>query len=145
MRQALRAAVACLSLLGAAALPVTALPVAAATAAACSATAYPAAVTGDNPFLWYQLNETSGTVAHDSSSSPHNGTYQGGVTFGAPGPTDCGAVPGVTLDGSSGYVSNSNVITSPATFSLDIWFKTTTNSGGMLIGFGNMVTGASTN
>jgi len=127
-------------------LVVVAVPAASgAGAAVCSATAYPAVIAADNPALWYQLNETSGTVAHDSSTSPHNGVYQGEVTFGVAGPTDCGAVPGVTLDGSSGYVSNANVITSPSTFSLDIWFKTTTTSGGMLIGFGNMVTGASTN
>ncbi|HTZ30446.1 MAG TPA: LamG-like jellyroll fold domain-containing protein [Streptosporangiaceae bacterium] len=114
-------------------------------ATTCSATAYATAVTADSPTLWYQLNESSGTVAHDSSAAPHNGTYQGGVTYGVAGPTDCGAITGVTLDGSTGYVSNANVITSPAVFSIEIWFKTKTDNGGMLLGFGNMVTGASTN
>jgi trimeric autotransporter adhesin len=110
-------------------------------AAAISSTAFPAAVAADNPVLWYELNETSGTVAYDSASSPHNGVYQGGVSLGEPGPvTDC-----VTLDGSSAYISNSDVVTSPSSFSLDIWFQTTTGAGGLIIGFGNSVTGASTN
>jgi large repetitive protein len=116
-----------------------------AVATTCSSAAYATAVTADSPTLWYQLNEPSGTVAHDSSAAPHNGTYQGGVTYGVAGPTDCGAITGVTLDGSTGYVSNANVITSPAVFSIEIWFRTTTTTGGMLLGFGNMVTGASTN
>jgi uncharacterized repeat protein (TIGR01451 family) len=121
------------------------LPAGQVLAAACSASAYAAAVAADNPLLWYQLSESSGTVAHDSSAVPHNGVYQGGVTLGVPGPTDCGAITAAQLDGSSGYVSNANVITSPATFSLEVWFRTTTGSGGMLAGFGSAVTGASGN
>ena len=42
-------------------------------------------------------------------------------------------------------MSNANAITSPATFSIEVWFKTTTTTGGMLVGFGNAVTGASSN
>jgi large repetitive protein len=144
MHQTLRVVVmACISLLAGTAVPVVSAPDA--DAAICSATAYPAAVAADNPVLWYQLSETSGPVAHDSSSPPHDGVYQGGVTFGVAGPTDCGLVPGIALNGSSGYVSNANVVTSPATFSLDIWFKTTTKDGGRLIGFGSSITGASGN
>src|ERR1700735_4295743 len=110
-------------------------------AAAVSSIAYPAAIAADKPVLWYELNEKSGTVAYDSSSSPHNGTYQGGVTHDVAGPM----TNGVTLDGSSAYISNANVVTSPSSFSLDIWFRTTTRSGGLIIGFGNSITGASTN
>ena len=48
--------------------------------------ALPAAVAADNPVLWYELNETAGTIAYDSSSAPHNGVYQGGVALGQSGP-----------------------------------------------------------
>jgi hypothetical protein len=110
-------------------------------ATAASSTAFPAAVAADNPVLWYELNETAGTIAYDSSSAPHNGVYQGGVTLGQSGPvTDA-----VALDGSSGYISNANVVTSPSSFSLDIWFRTTTKNGGHIIGFSSSITGASTN
>jgi hypothetical protein len=110
-------------------------------ATAASSTAFPAAVAADNPVLWYELNETAGTTAYDSSSAPHNGVYQGGVALGQSGPvTDA-----VTLDGSSGYISNANVVTSPSSFSLDIWFRTTTKNGGHIIGFSSSITGASTN
>src|SRR5258708_19748012 len=71
MRQALRAAVACVSLLGAASLPVTALPVAAATAAACSPTASPAAVPPDHPFLSYPPTQPSRPLPHDPPPPPH--------------------------------------------------------------------------
>jgi hypothetical protein len=54
-------------------------------AVAVPSTAYSAAVAADNPVLWYELNETSGTVAYDSSASPGNGVYQGGIIFNAPG------------------------------------------------------------
>jgi len=110
-------------------------------AVAVPSTAYPAAVAADNPVLWYELDETSGTVAYDSSSSPHNGVYQGGVAFGGPGPITAA----VTLDGSSAYISNANVANSPSSFSLDIWFQTTSKAGGLIIGYGNSITGASTN
>ena len=110
-------------------------------AAAVPSRAYPAAVAADNPVLWYELNETSGIVAYDSSPSAQNGVYQGGVTFGVVSPT----TDGITLDGSSAYISNANVVTSPSSFSLGIWFQTTTESGGLIIGFGNSATGASAN
>ena len=51
----------------------------------------------------YELNETSGTMALDSSGNGFHGTYMGGVTQGIPG---AGATSGtaVDFDGSTGYV-----------------------------------------
>ena len=111
--------------------------------AACLTSAYSTAVAADSPTLWYQLGDKSAATAQDVSSSPHNGTYQGGVTLGVAGPTNCGTA--ASFDGSTGYVSNANIVTSPATFSLEVWFNTTTTNGGMLAGFGSAVTGASGN
>ena len=111
--------------------------------AACLTSAYSTAVAADSPILWYQLGDKPGTTAQDVSSVPHNGTYQGGVTLGVAGPTSCGTAAG--FDGSTGYVSNANIVTSPATFSLEVWFNTTTSNGGLLAGFGSAVTGASGN
>lgn len=65
--------------------------------------AYEAAVTADAPCAWYKLQETSGTTATDSGSSPVNGTYTGGFTLNQAGPaTD---VKSVTLNGTTGYVN----------------------------------------
>jgi hypothetical protein len=111
--------------------------------AACLTSAYSTAVAADSPTLWYQLGDRSPATAQDVSATPHNGIYQGGVTLGVPGPTSCATA--ASFDGSTGYVSNANIVTSPATFSLEVWFNTTTKNGGLLAGFGSAVTGASGN
>ena len=118
-------------------------PAVSVTPSACLTSPYSVAVAADSPTLWYALSDPAGPTAHDYSATSHNGVYQGGVTLGVAGPTGCGS--GATFDGSTGYVSNANTITSPATFSIEIWFKTTTTSGGMIAGFGSAVTGASPN
>ena len=118
-------------------------PAVSVTPATCLTSPYSAAVAADSPTLWYPLNDTAGTTAHDYSATPHNGIYQGGVTLGTAGPTTCGTA--ATFNGSTGYVSNANTVTSPATFSIEVWFKTTTTAGGMIAGFGSAVTGASGN
>ena len=105
-------------------------PAVSVTPATCLTSPYSVAVAADSPTLWYPLNDTAGTTAHDYSATPHNGIYQGGVTLGAAGPTTCGTA--ATFNGSTGYVSNANTITSPATFSIEVWFKATTTAGGMI-------------
>jgi hypothetical protein len=50
----------------------------------------------------------------------------------------------LALDGATGYVSTSvPAAPAPDTFSVEIWFKTTTTAGGKLIGFGDKHSGAS--
>jgi hypothetical protein len=46
---------------------------------------YPSVVLADAPLAYYRLDETSGTIAHDSSGHRLDGTYGAGVTHGAPG------------------------------------------------------------
>jgi hypothetical protein len=52
---------------------------------------------------------------------------------------------GVTLNGSSQYISTSTTQVNPTAFTLEIWFKSTTSQGGRLFGLGDASTGASTN
>lgn len=42
-----------------------------------------------------------------------------------------------TFDGTEGYVYTTTSFTNPSTFSINAWFKTTTTSGGLLVGFAN--------
>ena len=71
---------------------------------AASASRYATAIEGDSPAQYYQLNETSGTVAADSSGNGVNATYVGSpslaqtVSFGAPSATAVG------FNGASQYV-----------------------------------------
>jgi hypothetical protein len=89
---------------------------------------YVSAVMADAPILYYRLNETSGTVAADSSGNGYNGTYGAGVTHGGPalvaGDTSA-AFPG-------GTASAATVVTSPTSaplargssggaFSVELW------------------------
>ena len=104
------------------------------------------AVTAADPSLYYKLNETSGKTAADSSGNANTGTYQGTVTQGVAGPClrDSGNTA-VTLNGSTGWVSTSTLISAaPNTFTEEIWFKTTTSQGGKLIGFSDARTGGGT-
>ncbi len=45
---------------------------------------YPADVTAQNPILYWRFEETSGTVAADSSGNGNTGTYSGTINLGEP-------------------------------------------------------------
>jgi Concanavalin A-like lectin/glucanases superfamily len=50
-----------------------------------------------------------------------------------------------SFNGTNQYMSTSTIYTNPSDFSLSVWFKTNTISGGNLFGFGNTQTGQSSN
>lgn len=102
------------------------------------------AATGGSAYFAYPLNEASGTTVADVSGNNRPGKYStAGVTYGATGPCPRDSGKAVTLNGSSGYITGpATAITGPQTFSIEIWFKTTT-VGGKLIGFGSSATGSS--
>lgn len=60
----------------------------------------------------------------------NNGTLQGGVTY-----TNGEVGQAFNLNGSSGFISTSTIITNPQTFSLCMWFRSSTTNGGVLISF----------
>ena len=105
------------------------------------------AVTAAAPYFWYRMDETGSTttVATDSSTGARNGVYgSAGKTAGATRACSSDTGRAMTFNGSSGYLSSPLVSTAlPNVFSLSIWFRTTSTSGGKLIGFGNEQTGAS--
>jgi signal peptidase I len=97
----------------------------------------------DTPTLFYAFNEASGPAAEDSSAYRRNGTLLG-ATGRVAGSCAAGDSPALALDGATGYVSTSvPAAPAPDTFSVEIWFKTTTTAGGKLIGFGDKHSGAS--
>jgi hypothetical protein len=106
--------------------------------------AYGKAVYNDSPVTYWRLDETSGATAADSSDNGSTGNYVGGVVQGAGGAL--GSVgKAATFDGSSGNVALSSQRSGPSTYSTELWFRTTTTSGGKLVGFGNAQTGLSGN
>ncbi|AMM21998.1 signal peptidase I [Frondihabitans sp. PAMC 28766] len=91
------------------------------------------------------LNEASGsTTAIDTDTGTMPGTYRGTMTTSTTAHLACSRDTGgaYVLNGTTSYVSTSALQSSPATFSEEVWFKTTVASG-RLIGYGNAVTGAS--
>jgi PKD repeat protein len=108
--------------------------------------AYGAAVWNADPTLFWRLDETSGSTATDRMTNSPSGTYSAGVVLGQPGSP---AAPTGTSAGFPGGSAQTLVATTPAVnptvFSLETWFKTTTTSGGRLIGFGNAPSGSSNN
>jgi hypothetical protein len=102
-------------------------------------------ITGSSPASrYYKLDETAGPTAADSSGSAAHGTYYGGVTFSAAGPCPRDGAKAVTLNGSTGYIGTSAPVASPTVFSLEIWFRTTTTRGGMIMNLATTTSGAST-
>ena len=93
----------------------------------------------------WKFDETTGTIAADSSSGGNDGVLQGGMTFDAD-PNGFGTVPGKfgnALRGFSGteYVDVGDVL-NPGTndYSVTLWFKPHSNPGlGMIINKGNLL------
>jgi hypothetical protein len=101
---------------------------------------YQQTVLADAPSFLWPLNDSSGTAA-DASPHGFDGIYEPGTTQGAAGPFSGTTATG--FDGQSGLVTAQTPVTGPETFTIEGWFKTATNTGGKLIGFGSAQTGAS--
>ncbi len=105
--------------------------------------AYGQAVFEREPDLYWRLNETDGSVARDSSILNKTGTYRGGHTKGVSGALADVEDTAVAVNGSNGFISSDSPTSDPQRFSTEAWFRTTSTSGGKIIGFGNSNTALS--
>ena len=96
-----------------------------------------------HPEFFWPLSERTGSTAKDASGHGFNGVYEPGTTKGVHGPIHTAKSTAAAFNGRTGLVTAAGAVTSPDTFSIEGWFKTSTNHGGMLIGFGNNQTGES--
>ncbi|MET3805223.1 PKD repeat protein, partial [Nakamurella sp. UYEF19] len=104
---------------------------------------YAAKVLSLGASLFYPLTEASGTTANDWAGA-NNGLFGPGVTLGASGPIGGSTDTAATFDGTSnGYLGSTTPQVGPDTFTATAWFKTTSTSGGKIMGFGNSQTGTS--
>jgi hypothetical protein len=88
----------------------------------------------------WPFNTGAGPTAYDVGSNSDDATLNG-----SPGWTTGIIGSAVALNGSSQYVSTSTLVTNPTAFTIEFWFKSTSSSGGYLMGFGSARTGASAN
>lgn len=83
---------------------------------------YEALIIACNPFAYWRLNETSGTVAHDYYGG-NDGTYNN-VTLGAPGALAGSPDAAAEFDGASSYVSTvSGLLNGKPAFTMTGWIR----------------------
>ena len=105
---------------------------------------YSAAVLSDAPSLFWKLDETTGSAATNSGSAgtAGNGTYTAtGVSYGttpSSAPREAGTA--VALNGSTGCIIGQQQVVNPQVYSIEVWFRTSTSTGGKIMGFGNSAT-----
>ena len=105
---------------------------------------YGRAVYDQDPVVYYRLNEAAGTVAKDSGADALTGSYVGNLTRQVAGALAENPDAAVALDGVNlGFVVSPQVATAPSAFSVGTWFKTTSKTGGRLIGYSSANSGTS--
>ncbi|WP_460842283.1 LamG-like jellyroll fold domain-containing protein, partial [Nocardioides marmoraquaticus] len=103
-----------------------------------------AAVIDDGASLYWPLNEPAGSTTVTDYAGTANTTSGAGVTRGVNGAMTNSPDAAVSTNGADdGRVLSPKVVKGPDTFSQELWFKTTSSSGGKLAGFGNAKTGNS--
>ncbi len=94
----------------------------------------------------YPLNDAAAaTVVADTSGSNRAGTYRGApIAYQQPGPCprDAGTAisintPVTSTTGTAFLSGPAGTVAGPGTFSVGVWFRTSSVRGGRLIGFGN--------
>jgi PKD repeat protein len=104
---------------------------------------YQQRVAGDGATSFWRLGEKSGSTVYDSIAFDDQ-QAQAGVTRGATGQASTDSDGSSTFSGTdTGLSSTTSAITGPQTFSVEAWFRTTSTTGGKIVGFGNSNTGAS--
>lgn len=108
------------------------------------ADAYGQAVYQSNPDLYWRFNDSSGVAVDSSMFARSPGSYNTAAVR-----TTDGVVTGdgaVRLNGSQdASVATAQSLTPSGTMSAEVWFKTTTTSGGKIFGFENVPTGLGNN
>ena len=103
--------------------------------------AYPGAVLADAPRFYWPLNELSQGTIFDATANLVNGTHRNGLTFGQQGALTNGTDTATLSPGVSGIGYTNTSVAAPTTFSLELFVKTTSATGGKLIGFDDVRTG----
>ncbi len=112
-------------------------------------TDYPTMVSDLAPWLYWRLDDTSGDVAVDSSPYGRTGIYApdaspASITRGVTGALTSGSPNlAVTLNGTTACVvtTDTTPVAAPSQLTEMVWFRTTTTSGGKLLGFESPRTG----
>jgi hypothetical protein len=102
---------------------------------------YRDAVLADSPSLYWRLDEAAAGAVADSSGHGATGSYRSGLTYGATGALAGDPDTAVTSPGTSGIAYANASTAGPTTYSLEVWFRSTSTSGGKLIGLEDVQVG----
>jgi PKD repeat protein len=112
-------------------------------AATGTVSAYAQGVLADGATSYWRLGEPSGTTVYDWAGFS-DATAGDGVTRGATGAVLADTNTASTFSGASGAsAAPTTAQTAPDTFTSETWIRTTSTSGGKILGFGNTATGLS--
>jgi hypothetical protein len=108
-------------------------------------TSYGKAIDSTGPAVYWPLADNNGsTSSADMSGNSDTGAFSSaGITYQTPSPVEGSSGQGVTLSG--GHIVSAQSQATPSTYSQELWFKTTSTSGGVLTRFGDSPTGADAN
>jgi fibronectin type 3 domain-containing protein len=101
---------------------------------------YPSRIQADGAAVYFRMEEPTGTAAASLGSGPLGGTYVNASTrTGQPGALVGKPDTSAAFDGVSSFLRTEVRTPAPTVYSIESWFKTTTTSGGKLVGYGNRV------
>ncbi|MFD1659895.1 LamG-like jellyroll fold domain-containing protein [Streptomyces caeni] len=106
---------------------------------------YPAKVLDDGANLYWRYDESATPYVGDTSPGDQSGIHVNGPSLRQTPAAVTGPSTAIGLDGVDQMVYSDKRTTVPSQYSIETWFKTTTNRGGKLVGFGNNTTRASSN
>ncbi|MEP7020375.1 MAG: LamG-like jellyroll fold domain-containing protein [Pseudonocardiales bacterium] len=91
------------------------------------------AIQADSPKYYWRLDDGSQFAADSAGTNP--GILPSGMSYKVPGAPQTGGTA-AAFAGTDSLQAN-NVEIGPSNYTSELWFKTTTTSGGELVGFGN--------
>ncbi|MDP9416937.1 MAG: LamG domain-containing protein, partial [Actinomycetota bacterium] len=107
------------------------------TVASTSTSPYQERVLADGATFLWRYDEPGDVLLSDAGRKNNNGTLRGSATFRVAGAIARDPSRALTLGGSSTRIYSETVYDTPAAYTIETWFKTTTTTGGKIIGFGD--------
>ena len=103
-----------------------------------AASVYPSKIVADGASVYFRMEEPNGTAAGSLGSSALGGSYVNASTrAGQEGALVGSADTSASFDGVSSFLRTEVSSPAPTVYSIETWFKTTSTTGGKLVGYGN--------
>ncbi|WP_082569353.1 PKD domain-containing protein [Microbacterium sp. Root180] len=114
------------------------------TISGAAGSTYATTVLDDNASLYWRLGGSNSTGGADVAGG-NNAVMSGGVGTNSDDALSGEANGSATFNGSSNGIARSSATPLGASFATELWFKTSTSSGGKLVGYGSATSGSSSN